>query len=397
MIKLSSYSALIAFCFLIVSCSHSKSKEEFNAAALNPELTWYGENRALLNEMLKKYGSSNPSYLITQKPVAIFDWDNTTIKNDVGDATFYWMLNHDELRHPGNWSKSNPYLTKAAVSDLNRVCPGKKAQKIKTTQNRACTDLLLSIYNEGKTQDGKTAAWNNTHPDTTEPSYLWTVQLMAGNSLSEVHAIAKQAIDFNLKNEIGTTQKVGSKNYPAYIRIYDQQKDLIRALKENGFEIWVATASAQPIVEEIAPLAGVDAHHVIGIRSMLDKKNRLTDRFEGCGPYRDGTTEITTYRLGKRCFINKVIFQIKDAKAQLETRSPSVFAAGDSDTDIFFVRDAINHFVINRNKPELMCNAYQNIDQHWIINPMFIEPRTKVRANYICTPYGLPDQVDAVF
>ena len=37
-----------------------------------------------------------------------------------------------------------------------------------------------------------------------------------------------------------------------------------------------------------------------------------------------------------------------------------VFAAGDSDTDIEFLRDATYKLVINRNKTELMCHAYYN-------------------------------------
>ena len=37
-----------------------------------------------------------------------------------------------------------------------------------------------------------------------------------------------------------------------------------------------------------------------------------------------------------------------------------MFAAGDSDTDIEFLRDATYKLVLNRNKKELMCHAYYN-------------------------------------
>lgn len=358
---------------------------------------WYGSNKAILETMILENGIRSPHYSIDHKPVAVFDWDNTTVKNDVGDATFYWLVNHNGLRHPGDWQKSSPELTEAAVSDLNRLCPGKKGEKIRTEKMAECATLMVSIYDDGVTADGKTSAWRGLSPDTEDPACMWTVQLMEGYTPRQVHRFAKKAIRFNLKNPIGATQKVGGFIKPAFVRVYEHQKSLIRDLQQNGFEVWVATASDQDVVQEIAPEAGIDPNHVIGIRPVLDQRGRYTDAFEGCGPYADGTKEIISYRKGKRCWINKVIFGVKEAQAQMETPNASIFAAGDADTDVFFVRDAKYHLVINRNKHELMCNAYQNADQRWMINPMFIQPKAQNKAGYSCNEFGIPDQVDSVF
>ena len=102
-------------------------------------------------------------------------------------------------------------------------------------------------------------------------------------------------------------------------------------------------------------------------------------------------------RQGKRCWINQTVFKETNPKKQLEQPSGTTFAAGDSDTDIFFLRDAKVRLVMNQNKPELMCHSYnQAVGGNWIINPAPIEPRPKKAESYHCGPYNLPDVEDSV-
>jgi hypothetical protein len=66
-----------------------------------------------------------------------------------------------------------------------------------------------------------------------------------------------------------------------------------------------------------------------------------------------------------------------------------VFAAGDSNTDVTFLQDAgVMKLAINRNKTELMCNAYSNYQGKWLINPMFIQPKSQLAAGYPCSTTG---------
>ena len=93
-----------------------------------------------------------------------------------------------------------------------------------------------------------------------------------------------------------------------------------------------------------------------------------------------------------------------------------VFAAGDSDTDLTFLQDATGlKLALNRNKKELMCNAYGNAGGRWLVNPMFIEPRPQQAQPYACATSAcrdvegaavacvdedgkpIPDQSDTVF
>jgi len=31
------------------------------------------------------------------QPLALLDWDNTTVKNDIGNATFFWMVRNSKF------------------------------------------------------------------------------------------------------------------------------------------------------------------------------------------------------------------------------------------------------------------------------------------------------------
>ena len=92
--------------------------------ALDTTLSWYGKNRDTLDQMMRTYGVCNSSYDGKQKPVAIFDWDNTVVKNDVGDATFFYMLAHDLILQPPmkNWRFTNRHLTADATTALDAAC-----------------------------------------------------------------------------------------------------------------------------------------------------------------------------------------------------------------------------------------------------------------------------------
>jgi len=130
----------------------------------------------------------------------------------------------------------------------------------------------------------------------------------------------------------------------------------------------------------------------------------MTYNLQGCGTVPDGTNDgagmftgnsLITYIDGKRCWVNKVIFKVADPMAHMMQLPPDqrqVFAAGDSNTDITFVRDATKmKLVLNRNKTELMCHAYRNYGGTWLINPMFIQPKGQLVLGYPCLMTGCVD------
>ncbi|MFD4633201.1 haloacid dehalogenase-like hydrolase [Streptomyces sp. NPDC058284] len=366
-------------------------------AAKCPALTvsegWYGANKARLQHMVDRYGRCGGSR--GAKPVATFDWDNTVIKNDIGDATMYWLLRHGRIRTPakGDWHTTSRYLTGPAAKALTKACPA-TATTLPTHRDTACADEILSVYGEGTTTGGAPAFTGFDHRRM-EPQYAWLAQLTRGWTTRQVKHFAAAAREENLAAPVGAEQRVGTKKVTGWVRYYDQQRDLIRTLKKAGFEVHVVSASPEPVAEVWAKAVGVDARHTLGIRNVT-AHGRQTAHLKGCGTVRDGDDSMITYIDGKRCWINQEIYGVRGAaaeKVQPAARRP-VFAAGDSDTDVSFLRDATGlRLVLNRNKNELMCRAYENGDGRWLVNPMFIQPKGQKADPYPCatTGYTRPD------
>ncbi|AZM57486.1 hypothetical protein DMA15_06315 [Streptomyces sp. WAC 01529] len=395
-------------------------------AAACPDLTvsrgWYGENKARLQRMIDEYGHcGDRGHKGGARPVATFDWDNTVIKNDVGDATMFWMLRHGKVRTPqhGDWHTTSRYLTDPAAKALAKACPATGTTlptHRDTARGTACADEILAVYSEGTTTSGK-AAFDGFDHRRMEPQYAWLAQLTRGWSTPQVQRFAAAAREENLAAPIGAKQRVGTGEVTGWARYYDQQRDLIRTLKKAGFDVYVVSASPEPVAEVWARGVGIDARHTIGIRNVT-ARGKLTAHLKGCGTVEDGDDSMITYIDGKRCWINQEIYGVRGAaaeKVQPASRR-QVFAAGDSDTDISFLRDATGlRLVLNRNKNELMCRAYDNGDGRWLINPMFIEPKGEKADPYPCATTGyterdggqgpvrrpdgsvIPDQNDTVF
>ncbi|MGA4847803.1 haloacid dehalogenase-like hydrolase [Streptomyces sp. G5(2025)] len=369
-----------------------------------PDLTvsrgWYGENKARLQHMIDTYGHCGPGQHRSgdAKPVAVFDWDNTVIKNDVGDATMFWLLRHGKIRTPegGDWHTTSRYLTGPAAKALAEACPATGATlptHRNTARGAACADEIHSVYGEGTTTSGK-AAFTGFDHRRMEPQYAWLAQLTRGWSTPQVKWFAAAARTENLAAPIGTEQRVGTGKATGWVRYYDQQRDLIRTLKKAGFDVYVVSASPEPVAEVWSRSVGVDARHTIGIRNVT-AHGRHTAHLKGCGTVRDGDDSMITYIDGKRCWINQEIYGVRGAAAEKvrPAAKRQVFAAGDSDTDISFLRDATGlRLVLNRNKNELMCRAYDNGDRRWLINPMFIEPKGAKSGPYPCATTGYTER-----
>ncbi|MDB4956576.1 MAG: uncharacterized protein JWO36_4145 [Myxococcales bacterium] len=359
-------------------------------SAIAADPAWVGTNRADLTAWFDSAGCMSPGYDPNHKPVALFDWDNTLSKNDFGDAITFYMITHGKVIQPTNhdWHTTSAYMTDAAATALSTACGTTIADglSLHTDTNTACANEILNVYTSSGTW-ATAAAFAGWNWRWIEPTYAWTAQLMAGYTHAELQTFMLDAVSTQLTAAVGTTQTVGTTTgLNAWLRIYDQQKELVKALQTRGYDVWVITASPQDAIAAVAPMAGIAADHVVGIRSMTDANGKLTYRFEGCGPLADGQGAMISYIQGKRCFVNKYIFGDTGPRA-LDRRADGkrqVFAAGDSDTDIEFLRDAKYKFVLNRNKKELMCSAYYDDNDSWRINPMFIGPKA------VASPYSCP-------
>ena len=201
-----------------------------------------------------------------------------------------------------DWKATSAYMTDAGAAALSAACgttiaPG---QSLMTSTNTACADEILDIYEDNKTSGGLPAfaGWNYRW---IEPTYAWTAQLMAGYTHAEMQAFMTSVVTPQLAAAQGTTQTIGTHTGEnAWLRVYDEQKELVKAAQTRGYDVWIITASPQDAIAAVAPLAGIAADHVVGIRSLTDASGKLTYRFEGCGPLADGQGSMISYIEGKR-------------------------------------------------------------------------------------------------
>lgn len=391
-----------------------------------PELTlanhWYGDNARLIQHAIDTYGrcqrpAGNQSRV---RPYAVFDWDNTVVKNDTSDQTIFWMLRHDKILQPAkrDWRTTSRWMTTAGATALNRACGAlaRPGRPLPTSSNVRCADEILAVRTTQKTTTGA-PVFAGENQRYMQAMYAWVSQIMRGYTPAQVRAIAAAARTAALRAPVGATQRVGSSTETAWIRYYPQMRDLIRTLKRAGIEPWIVSASPREIAEVWAAGVGIDSAHTIGIRQIV-RNGRLTGHLVGCGGLPDGSDAIMPYIDGKRCFINQTVLGVTGPRALRPLPAPlrPVLAAGDATTDVSMVRDAVGvHVVLNRNQPELMCHAYDDADGRWAVNPMFIQPLPKKEGLYPCstTAYKdadgtlgpvrrsdgsiIPDQEDTVF
>lgn len=417
--------AVAASALSLVACANNPSSQPMTPSEptsscdlLTADPGWYGDNRERIDAMITDLGECGGSGEAAQgAPLALFDWDNTVVKNDIGDAMTYWMLANAKLRQPAerNWAIS-PYLTTEAVTALNSAC-GSLAEPgallpTDTAAGVACADEILSVYGNGKTTSDQ-KAFEGYNARRMEPQYAFAAQLLAGWAPEEIVDFADQARAQNLAAAEGTKQTIGTTEVTGWVRYYDQITNLISVLKAHGFDVRIISASAEPVAESWGAVLGLPAEKVMGAQTEI-VDGKLTATLTGCG----GDPASMPYIEGKRCRVNEEVLDIKGTAAfdlaPADVRQ--AFGAGDSDTDVTFMADATAlRLVINRNKTELMCNAYANLDEKWIINPMFIEPKKQQTAPYACTTAGrilpddtmgpltdangnpIPDQTDSVF
>ncbi len=407
---------------LAAAAPAGRTKAKDRCPQLKLAANWYGDNAKLIQAAIDKYGRCSwPGGRAPKlRPYAVFDWDNTVIKNDISDQTIFWMLRNDKiLQPPGrNWHNTSRFMTVAGAKALRKACGSlaKPGKPLPTSTDVRCADEILSVRKTTRTTGGE-AVFAGANERYMEAMYAWVGQIMQGYTPAQVRRIAAQARTAALKAPIGATQQVGSSTETAWIRYYPEMDDLIRTLKRAGIEPWVVSASPKEFADVWGPGVGIDSAHTIGIEQLL-RKGRLTGHLKGCGGLPDGSDAIMTYIDGKRCFINQTILGVKGPRAlrAMPRALRPIVAGGDATTDVTMVRDAIGaHVVLNRNRDELMCHAYDNADGRWAVNPMFINPLPQKQGLYPCSTTAyidehgnpgpvrrndgsiIPDQADTVF
>ena len=104
------------------------------------------------------------------KPVAVFDWDNTVIKNDVGAATLFHMVREGLVKRPAKWTDLAD-LTDGARSSLAAACAG-DGEFLPSREKALCGEMLAALYKKGKLP-GDAAPFKEHDHRTYRPTTAW--------------------------------------------------------------------------------------------------------------------------------------------------------------------------------------------------------------------------------
>ena len=198
----------------------------------------------------------------------VFDFDNTIIRGDVGEAVLTWLAAEDRLKLDN--------LTQGPA--LRVAVPGKGRVGIE-----GCSDAM-EYYEALLTP----TVHGPTDPAPLANGYVWATQALAGLSVAEVLSATGAVFRLGQRPEPCEIQAGASGlKYPAP-RFYEEVVELIAWLLKLRYEVWIVSASnvwsvrwmvlhgLNPLLEKYGASRGLLPEQVIGLATLLeDSRGRL--------------------------------------------------------------------------------------------------------------------------
>ena len=306
--------------------------------------SWRPENRAALEDLLRRVGRGGPEYHPDAPPFAVFDWDQTVIRHDIGDALFLhqiealgFALDHDEF-----WTVLDP--SDAALRDqaalLRELADDARADHPAFHALREA--VLVGYLRSGRLDP--------------QEGFPWQTRLLTGMSEAEIADLTRRAMEKEMAAPLGRREfQAGGRTVRFYqgLRPYAEILDLMQQLEAHGIAPWIVSATNVWAVRVMAEALGVPAERVIGMRTRV-AEGRLTAELDG--------EAVATW--GKVKAIQRTIHP---------TRRP-VLVAGDNITDLPMLEySADTRLVVDRGVAALRQAAEERAaaGERWLIQPMF--------------------------
>ena len=328
------------------------------ADALGEAGNWFPENLALITSRLKEISARNlhsPAI-----PVAVFDFDNTCIFRDVGQAVFRYQLL--QLRY-----RLAPEQLAGILPTVAGDLAGRPLQDVISALMHAYRQLWPLIANQEQEKARllpeyrlftTLLLWFTDQARKDErlgPRYVlpFMGKLLAGYTLPDLRRFAAEVVTVAMTEPLSeeslaitAPDPLGriEASFPLGLHAYKEMKTLMEMLRDQGIECYVVSASTEWLVEEAVRLLGfpVAEDHIFGIRVGLDAQGRLTTADSSSYPltFREGKAEIIRHFIG----------------------APLALVAGDADTDfeMLTLPEVAIRLLINRNQTGLIRTLYQD-------------------------------------
>jgi phosphoserine phosphatase len=234
---------------------------------------WLPEAHARLSALLKARGATAPGFDPCRRPLAVFDWDGTSIAGDVGEEVFAAALEQGYLLPSDALFALIPEARREAIK---KAWPT-EAGRPPSAELRA---EMHAVYAGLCSERGH------------EECYAFLAQVFAGRTEGELETWAAKVIDRAL-SEPGRTETLPSAGGPPLIlrrgmELRLEMRDLTQALVASGFDVYVVSASVEWAVRAMVPRYGLPREQAIGLRTAADGSGKLTTRVVPPIPYRAG-------------------------------------------------------------------------------------------------------------
>ena len=307
--------------------------------------SWLPDNRAALEDLIRRVGRENSTYDPSSPPFAVFDWDQTVIRHDIGDALFLRQIEDLAFAHDQDefWSilgvPANDPL-RDHVARLQEASPDERAAM---DEHHAWREAVLLGYLRSGQVDP-------------QEGFPWQTRLLAGLTVDEVKRLTRIAIEAEVAMPLQPrpyTVAGSQLSFHQGLRPYVEILDLMRALDEAGIAAWVVSATNIWSVQAMAEYLGLRTDRVIGMRTRVED-GVITSDLELPAP--------ATW--GKVLAIQRYIHPTQ----------PPVLVAGDNITDLPMLEySADTRLVIDRGVKALrdVARSRRADGERWLIQPKF--------------------------
>lgn len=276
---------------------------------------WESSLHTRLSKLIEENGKMSSNYSETKKPYAVFDWDNTTVINDIGEATFTYQISNLEF-------KMTPERFEQAIrnglpeDNFKEEFNNKDGEAVNI--NKIAKDLVSDytfLSNEYSGMNGtKSLEEVKQTPEfkdfsaklrylyeavggtfSSDISYPWVTYLYAGMTSEEVGALTEKSIDFALKDDLvyetwespsdlkGESGQV-SVTFKRGVRSVKEMQNLYKTLMDNGIDVYVCSASYYDVIIPYATNSkygyNVPKDHVFAMRLEKDDKGVIQSKLD---------------------------------------------------------------------------------------------------------------------
>jgi phosphoserine phosphatase len=215
---------------------------------------WNQKARSVLERLIQRRSG--------QRLPVVFDFDNTLISGDVGEAVLAILAAEGSLR-PGN-------VCKTLCPDLSPL--GRKRLRVEDCSNvMEYYEALLAPTAHGPAD-----------PTPLANGYAWATEVLEGLTVADVLAATARAYQLGRANpDASITVMPGTTRYPVP-RFHEEMVELIGQLLRSKYEVWIASASnvwsvrwmvlhgLNPLLKAQGVAEGLPPQHVIGVATLME-------------------------------------------------------------------------------------------------------------------------------